>query len=501
VPISYLAFKSSKPAEVPEYLSFLALIKKMGCAKASKEKSAGLLSSLSPASQSLASPYNVRQKYIFERLVGRGHYGTVHLVSLKSYPKETYAIKAISKKKVRSFREMAGREISILQGLDHPNVLKLIEVHEDARYIYLVTEYCSGGSVLDWLQSSPKWEKQAASLMSQIFQGLQYLHINKVCHRDLKPENCMFASKSADSDLKIIDFGLATRFQHRYSSDELQSLVGTPSYQAPEVLQGKYGPKCDMWSAGVIMLSLLSAKLPFEISTSEQALEWGKTGLDAMRTDLGRSVSVEAQDLVSRLLVLDPGLRLEPKQALEHPWFSLYPPDKPGVDIEVVNTLKTCQMRSHFQRIALNSVVKSLKSDQIAPLTRTFRALDRENNGFLTSASLKSDLSTTSLNLSLKSLEKAVKTASTHRNGKLSYSDFLSAAIDSHGLLSYERIQAAFSYFDRDSKGTIGLKEVFAALERQKWTIDVKIAKKLQKEFESWPNGLSFDAFRNLLRA
>lgn len=462
----------------------------MGCAKASKEKSTGLLSSLSPQ----PSPYNIRQKYIFERLVGRGHYGVVHLASLKSYPKDTYAIKAISKKKVRAFRAVTEREISILQGLDHPNVLKLIEVHEDFRYIYLVTEYCAGGSVWDWLQSSsPKWEKQAAGIMGQLFQGLQYLHIKKVCHRDLKPENCMFASKSADSELKIIDFGLAVRFQQRGGYGEMQSLVGTPSYQAPEVLQGKYGPKCDMWSAGVILFTLLSCKSLPENTGSKPAFQRVKQGLDSLRADLGQSVSAEALDLISKLLVLDPTQRLEPKQALAHPWFSLYPLNKPAVDIEVANTLKTCKKRSHFQGIALKSAVKTLKSDQIAPLTRTFCALDRENNGFLTFANLKSVFG-------LKSLEKGVKTAFSHSNGKFSYSDFLSAAIDSHGLLSYERIQAVFSHFDRDCKGTIGLEEVFAALKQQRWEVDSKLIKKLQKEFARWPNGLNFDVFRTLLR-
>lgn len=470
----------------------------MGCAKLSKEKPAGLFASLSAGSEPVSSPYNVHRKYIFERLVGRGHYGAVHLVTSRSNSKEMYAIKTISKTKVRSFRAMAAREASILHSLDHPNILKLIEIYEDHRYIYLVTEYCSGGNLLDYIRSNRSGlESQAALIMHKIFQGLNHLHIHKVCHRDLKPENCMF---TANSELKIIDFGLSTRFYHKNGSAEMKSIVGTPSYQSPEVLQGKYGPKCDMWSAGVIMFTLLSAKLPFEMHSSKDKLERIRQGLEGIDEELGQGVSKQAKDLISRLLVLDSTQRLEPKEALEHPWFALNPSNKPVIDFEVLNTVKTCKIRSVFQQIALNLIIKSLQSDKITALTTTFLALDPGNTGFITSFSLKSGLNTFNLNYSSKSIDNVIKSASTQRDCKLSYSDFLSAAIDSHGLLSYERILTAFSSFDSEQKGRIYVQEVLAALERQGREIDTKLIKKLTKEFRNWPNGLCFDDFSKLIR-
>jgi calcium-dependent protein kinase len=100
--------------------------------------------------------------------------------------------------------------------------------------------------------------------MKQILSSINFLHSNNIAHRDLKPENFMFDSRGADSDLKLIDFGLSNKFSNkRDSKSSMDTLVGTPYYVAPEVLRGSYGPKCDIWSAGVIMFVLLSGHYPF----------------------------------------------------------------------------------------------------------------------------------------------------------------------------------------------------------------------------------------------
>lgn len=102
------------------------------------------------------------------------------------------------------------QEIEILQTLDHPHVLKLYEYFEDSRNVYLVTEICRGGELFDRIIEAEFFsEKVAARIFRQILMSLNYCHNQGIAHRDLKPENFLFETKDADSDLKIIDFGLS----------------------------------------------------------------------------------------------------------------------------------------------------------------------------------------------------------------------------------------------------------------------------------------------------
>ena len=104
--------------------------------------------------------------------------------------------------------------------------------------------------------------------MDEITSAILHMHEKGICHRDIKPENFMFADKSEDSELKLIDFGLSKRFGKNESGapggDFMHSIVGTPYYVAPEVLEGRYGYECDVWSLGIILYIMLCGYPPFE---------------------------------------------------------------------------------------------------------------------------------------------------------------------------------------------------------------------------------------------
>ena len=94
--------------------------------------------------------------------------------------------------------------------------------------------------------------------------GIEYIHTVNVCHWDLKPENFLFLDKSEDAEIKIIDFGLSKKFDHAEMMGEMKTIVGTPFYVAPEVLNGSYDKQCDVWSIGVILYILLCGYPPFD---------------------------------------------------------------------------------------------------------------------------------------------------------------------------------------------------------------------------------------------
>ena len=148
---------------------------------------------------------------------------------------EQVAIKTVVKKKLKQEKDRFEKEIDILASLDHPNIIKLYSVYEDEKAYHLVTEYCSGGELFTSIVEKGHYlESDAARLMSKIFLAVNNLHANNIVHRDLKPENFLFESNEAGAELKLIDFGLSNKFFDKFQFMEMHSMVGTPSYVAPE---------------------------------------------------------------------------------------------------------------------------------------------------------------------------------------------------------------------------------------------------------------------------
>jgi len=179
--------------------------------------------------------------------------------------KEYKACKKLSKRKI-SNNDKFKEEINILKSIDHPNIIKLHEVFEDKNDYYLIMEECLGGSLFDRIFTKLSGKKQIsekniALIFKQIIDALNHCHSQGICHRDLKPENILFLNKSDNSPLKLIDFGLGV--SNLNENVKLIQKVGSPHYVAPEVLNGEYDFKCDIWSAGVILYNLFSGTHPF----------------------------------------------------------------------------------------------------------------------------------------------------------------------------------------------------------------------------------------------
>jgi calcium-dependent protein kinase len=181
---------------------------------------------------------DVRQRYhINPKEIGHGHYGVVRKC-MDRKTKEWYAIKSILKSKVSKIGILK-REIEILAEVKHKNIIKLIEVHEDIKYLHLITELCTGGELFDRIIAKTETpeghysEKDAAMLIDSILDAIAYCHDMQIVHRDLKPENFLFVSSDEHAPVKIIDFGLS---RHEAGGQGImRTKVGTPYYVAPEI--------------------------------------------------------------------------------------------------------------------------------------------------------------------------------------------------------------------------------------------------------------------------
>uniref|UniRef100_A0A7S4W394 Protein kinase domain-containing protein n=1 Tax=Alexandrium monilatum TaxID=311494 RepID=A0A7S4W394_9DINO len=218
--------------------------------------------------------------------------------------------------------EALKREVDVMKSLSHPNILELLEVFEDAKSVYLVTEHCTGGTVLRRLTSEHRFEEmQASPLMQQLFRAVRHMHERKLCHRGLQMQGLILATSGelgANTALKVSGFNYACE----YDPDQpLREACGPVGYMAPEVIDKEYSNPCDLWSCGVIMFYMLCGYLPFTGSSDKEVMRESHRGAFFFHPKSWGNVSDCAKDLIRALLKRRPVQRYTAVQALHHEWF------------------------------------------------------------------------------------------------------------------------------------------------------------------------------------
>ncbi|XP_029973610.1 MAP/microtubule affinity-regulating kinase 3a isoform X11 [Salarias fasciatus] len=240
--------------------------------------------------------------YRLLKTIGKGNFAKVKLARHILTGREV-AIKIIDKTQLNpnSLQKLL-REVRIMKILNHPNIVKLFEVIETDRTLYLVMEYASGGEVFDYLVAHGRMkEKEARAKFRQIVSAVQYCHQKHIVHRDLKAENLLL---DADMNIKIADFGFSNEFT---LGNKLDTFCGSPPYAAPELFQGKKydGPEVDVWSLGVILYTLVSGSLPFDGQNLKELRERVLRG----KYRIPFYMSTDCENLLKRFLVLNPAKR------------------------------------------------------------------------------------------------------------------------------------------------------------------------------------------------
>jgi calcium-dependent protein kinase len=216
----------------------------------------------------------------------------------------------------------------------------LLAVYEDVKYFHLVIEHCSGGELFTRIIEVGHYsEDKAAGLMKMILLAVNFLHRNNIAHRDLKPENFLFEHMEENAQLKLIDFGLSSKFSD-VTNEKMKSRVGTPLYLAPEVLAGHYDYKADLWSCGVILFILLSGRYPFTGETEKELFFNILNGEVDYRLNQLNHISDTGKDLVRKLLTQDAKTRIDAATALAHPWFQEFHSYEINIDPSVIDSLK-----------------------------------------------------------------------------------------------------------------------------------------------------------------
>ncbi|XP_017263231.1 MAP/microtubule affinity-regulating kinase 3a isoform X8 [Kryptolebias marmoratus] len=325
------------------------------------------------------------------KTIGKGNFAKVKLARHILTGREV-AIKIIDKTQLNpNSLQKLFREVRIMKILNHPNIVKLFEVIETERTLYLVMEYASGGEVFDYLVAHGRMkEKEARAKFRQIVSAVQYCHQKHIVHRDLKAENLLL---DADMNIKIADFGFSNEFT---LGNKLDTFCGSPPYAAPELFQGKKydGPEVDVWSLGVILYTLVSGSLPFDGQNLKELRERVLRG----KYRIPFYMSTDCENLLKRFLVLNPAKRGTLEQIMKDRWINagfeedeLKPYTEPELDITDQKRIDVMVGMGYN----LEEIQESLAKMKYDEITATYLLLGRK------ASELEPSESASSSNLSL----------------------------------------------------------------------------------------------------
>lgn len=272
--------------------------------------------------------------YSILRKIGQGGTATVFLAEDVRLGREV-AIKVFwpqSDQATRDFLHRFEREARILAKLDHPHILTIYDYGEQNQQAYLVIPYMSEGSLRDYLRKRERLEPgEAIALVDQLLQALHYAHERGLVHRDIKPGNILFRSNGtillADfGTVKVlpVDGGLVKKDEDNLwtaTFTDVNMVMGTPNYMAPEQIQGKVEPASDLYAIGIILYEMLTGQQPFKGENAlDIFLQHLQTRPQAPR-DLNQAITPALEAVILRALEKEPGKRFkhpeEMRQALK----------------------------------------------------------------------------------------------------------------------------------------------------------------------------------------
>lgn len=248
------------------------------------------------------------ENYILQEVIGSGQYGKVFR-SQNMKNDEVFAIKVVKLgkfKEVPKLHEFTMNEIKTLSKIENPNVIRFVEMLQTCNNVYLVYEFCNGGTLENLIQRKKfLGETEALQVFQQILNAFKSLIKENILHRDLKPSNILLH----DGLIKVADFGFCKALLG--PQDLTKTMVGSPIYMAPEILKGcNYSIKADIWSMGVVLFEMLFGYCPYEDRTIARLINQIDHKVLSIPKHINK-ISKKTEDLLRKLLVVDPKYRMD----------------------------------------------------------------------------------------------------------------------------------------------------------------------------------------------
>jgi len=386
-------------------------------------------------------------------VLGKGFNGNVYVAHSKKSPGK-FAVKSFRLSTIcNEDTKLVLNEVAIYLSIDHPHIVRLVDVYRGESSIDLVMECMGGGTVLKRVIDRKRFtERDAVEAVWQMLLALNYLHSLDIVHRDIKLENFLYENKES-SQLKLIDFGFS-KIWNRCS--RMRASCGTLQYVAPEVLEGSYTAQCDMWSLGVASFILLTGKMPFGGQRHRQ-ISAIKSGQYNTNFPIWDRLSGDARNFINHLLVVNPQVRYTPKGALHHAWVARRDESqasKTDIDKDIVYALQDYAHASTFRRTVMYAMAWSLTNEERNLLHDAFLEIDTDRSGTISLGEFK-QLLAAKFHLNDGVIQEAFHQIDSNHSEQLEYSEFLAACASARIHFHKDLFVSTFRRFDDDDTGFI----------------------------------------------
>eukprot|EP00924_Labyrinthula_sp_SR-Ha-C_P000960 maker-scaffold_7-snap-gene-9.5-mRNA-1 protein AED:0.28 eAED:0.28 QI:100/1/1/1/1/1/2/149/494 len=438
---------------------------------------------LSPASLDLQNKGDFYEQYTVKQSLGEGTFGEVReAVQISTQEERAFKIIRIpstnskskkTRRKAKRMRKLALQEAEFLSSLVHPNLLRLVEFFDSGVGLFIITDIYKGGDLFTEFTKPTRTKGfsfiEIEDVFRQMLSCLAYIHEKGVVHRDIKPENIMLEHEGDLSNIKLIDFGYAVKYDYKDpSSGLLRERAGTPYYCSPEVLKRAYNHTCDIWSLGVIGYILVSGRPPFYGETTEDIFEKVLEGKHKLHDYVRRGSKMGK--LIGRMMTYDYATRPDAESLLR--WLRKHKAQysrQPTVEEienqqEVVLSLRrfntSCILKNLIHAFMMK---KFLNKEELLKLETTFRSFDKNENGTLSLSELKGFLKQyLGPFFDGNEAEILFNQLDADGSGNIDFEEFVVGATGDRNLINTESMEVVFDFLDTDKSGDIDADEIKA---------------------------------------
>eukprot|EP00929_Paragymnodinium_shiwhaense_P114361 TRINITY_DN82727_c0_g1_i1.p1 TRINITY_DN82727_c0_g1~~TRINITY_DN82727_c0_g1_i1.p1 ORF type:complete len:555 (-),score=78.56 TRINITY_DN82727_c0_g1_i1:130-1794(-) len=455
----------------------------------------------------------VRSEYAFVSDLGTGGFSKViHATHRRTgIPR---AVKKIGKEQTNA--EEFEAEVRALISLDHPHIIKVLEYFEEEGYFYVITELCTGRSLIDYIMDSISRrggrvpERDVAVILRQCLKAVMCCHTQGIVHRDLKPDNFMLTGHF--NTIKLIDFGLSRQLS---SGERCTEVVGSDSYMAPEMVLGaQHDSSVDVWSLGVVLFIMLAAEQLIPNADNSVLKDPSFVSRRLAESAGLAQASPAARDLLVKMLEPDPAKRIKTSEALRHPFIREYKDSflagrQPsssilqldGQFVEKMRRFADAPWLKKFAILAMVHISQTPPDAQHAVLTArlNFRRFENGGTGTVTAQRLKDGLEANGINIP-PDFDTVFAACDSHSRGSLSYLEFVACIlVDSTWPMAV--LQEAFTLLDRSRDGVIDVRDLKILLKNSYNVQDGQSFSDIIREVDPSGKGyLNFDDFLEVMQ-